>query len=378
MDKKQKILVVSPTLSGGSWLVEEKLLARLNHKKISVYIAALGRVYYPNKTYRYSILPYPHYDRWGRITEIHPIFNLIWNLPLIVLACFLVMYYRPKVVVYNGLPLALSISPLCRLLKIRTVLMFHSYIANYSKLTHAILSLFARAVDTAVVNSKGSFFDLASIISQKKIIINEHFAEEVFFKGPIRKKSSRTFTVFYVGRLDSDKLCYPLIQVAQKLAHDARFKFVFAGVGEYAREIKRMVKESSNISYLHYLSNREMLKKMYQHADVLWSYADKTYLSMPAVEALTSGTPIIIPYIQPFGKDNDPSVRIGNDVVPKKIGWLIDPNNQNEIRNLLLTLYRRKISHQTRLDCRAYAKMRYSKKNQDSVLIKINSFFASD
>lgn len=368
-----KILVITPSFAGGSWVATEKVLnALLDRNTISV--VGLGRVIEKNKKYEFYEIPYPKYESWGGIHSRNPLLALLWNLPLSIYFIFLFIVKKPDLVISNGFSSSLYLAPIVKLLRSNFIVLYHGIVLGFmSERAKKIVKYLSLSVDLIVVNSVGSKNDIKSMFSNKKIVINEHFAEDLFFEKS-KRKYTNTFNIVYVGSLNKEKLYSSLLEVAKKLKEDDRFTFTFIGRGKDQLEIEKLSKELKNFKYLGYIGDRKKIKKIYDNSDVLWSYADETYLSLPATEALASGLPLIIPKYPGMHQKSNKKFKITEKIVPKKIGWLIDTNNTNEVYVLIKKLQKNGISSKMRLDCIDYAKKKYSSSNLSMTIDRINYY----
>ncbi len=369
-----KILIITPAFSGGSWVCIERLIENLK-RKYKISIIGLGKVVQTINNVEIKNIPYPRYDRWARVAGVgvSPFISFAWNLPLLVLSIIKLFSYKPDLIIINGFTTGLLISPLANLLKIKTVVSFHGFISGHlSGIGQSYARLLARSVDLAIVNSEGAKDDVSLIMSSDRIIINEHFADDIFFKGIIKKHKFKKLIISYVGRLDIEKLCRTLVDIAEDKQNDSRFEFNFAGVGELEERVISLTKKSKNIHYLGYIKDRLMLKKLYEGTDILWTYADVTYLALPAIEALACGVPIMV-----TDKSVVPNKKLINKVnkklVPKEIGWLIDANKKDDILRIMEKIAENPSPYSMKENCRRYAMKKYSKFNLHSSISKINS-----
>jgi len=368
--KKNKILFVTQWFSCGSWICIDRILKRLIDYNNKIYVLGLGKNYDKKKKVSYFCLPYFRYDRWGFITVWNPLISFLWILPIFILGIFSIFINQPKIVISNGLTLGLSLGPFIKLIGSRSIIMYHSYIGKYGRFVRAFLKFLSNTIDLVVVNSKGSFCNINLIVNSNKIVMNEHSVEDFFFDGSLEYQLNQPFTILYVGRLDRDKFCFILIEIAKRLKDNKEFLFLFVGVGEYAREIKKLERESSNVKYLGYIENKLELRQLYQRANIVWSFADESYLALPATEALACGRPIIIPKIPALGPDKIYS-QIDKELVPGDIGWIVDPYNIQEIIEKLIWIKEQKIDYSMQKICRDYAKQKYSNKNLQESLDRI-------
>jgi glycosyltransferase involved in cell wall biosynthesis len=237
-------------------------------------------------------------------------------------------------------------------------------------------------VDEIFVNSEGSRKDVLTVISpmNTKVITIYHWAHNAFFSSKeidrlsLREKNGLTnkFVILYVGDMTREKLVPMLLDVIEKLKNYDDFseiQTIFVGTGELVGSVKKLEKQYKNIQYLGYVGNREKLSELYSVADLVWSFGDTTYLARPAVEGLASGTPIIIPDVSAVTNKALHNVKIGLDLVPPEIGWLIDGSDSEGVSKLLIKIKRGKlITPNMRAFCREYAKKNHSTKNMQAFI----------
>lgn len=365
----KRLIALTQCFQCGSWVCIEKILDKLADRGYTITVIGLGEIQQRNNKFKYCAIPYPAFNKYGDITCRSPLFNIIWNLPLMVTGVALSLIQRPRVVIYNGLATGLTMPPFTRLSGSLNIVMYHSFIGNIESRLRRLLHFLGEFVNIVVVNSRGSYKDISSVIDTEKIIINEHYADDLFFKinGQTVKKGG-ILVVSYVGRIDEDKLCFPLMEAIKVLDGDKRFQFNFAGAGSGLGKVELLSKEFTNVKYLGYINKREELKKIYEDSDVLWSFADETYLGMPAVEALACGTPIIVPI---YAAIQGSKKLVERSLVPSNVGWLIDTNKVGEIVTLLAQIQQNGVSDTMKKECVTYAKEKYSSSNIDNIVLKI-------
>ena len=280
-------------------------------------------------------------------------------------------------IISNGLGSSLGIAWAINLLRKRLIICFHGDLdENPLQGISGLIKKLCESIDLIIVNSGGSYNNVQPIILNSKIVINEHCAEDLFFSDSPKPLSTKPFVIFYVGRLDEEKLCSPLIDLATKFRNNDDYLFLFAGVGEYASRIKNLEKSSNNIRNLGYINDRIELKKLYLSASVVWSFADETYLALPAIEALACGRPIIIPKIAALRNKIKQKIEIDKNLVPSEIGWLVDPFNPHDILRLIIGLREQGIKIEMNQACRDYAMKRYSRKNLENTVTKIEDLLS--
>jgi glycosyltransferase involved in cell wall biosynthesis len=246
----------------------------------------------------------------------------------------------------------------------KIILSFHSYLnspfTGLSRLVRGLLS----EVSLATVNSTGSRDNLSLVMPKEKIRIVEHVPDGLFFnkldREVVREKyhAEEKLVILYVGRLDSDKRCDRLIKVCDCLHDSDDVLFVFVGEGVLSNLIEQLQKKRSNILYLGYVSKREKMHELYTLADLTWSFADETYLALPALESLASGTPILIPELAAVRFKDEAGAKVNSELVPSDIGWIIPDTEAGAVADWLRKLDKDAL-REKRANCRAYATKRY-------------------
>lgn len=367
-----KILVITQCFSCGSWVCIEKIVGKLSEKKYKMHILGLGKPSEKNNNLNYYLIPYFNNNRYGYITCYSPILGFILMLPLYFSAIILSILNNPKTIIYNGLTLGLILSPFFKLLRKKNIIMYHSIIRDTNKITKAVLKVLFRFVDLVVVNSTGMRDDLSGVVDKNKLIVNEHFADDVFFNAPSKSiKPHTSLKILFAGRIDIDKRCFPLIEFAKRMKNNSNYEFTFVGGGSAVNKVAHLHNEYKHIKYGGYIDDKKELSKLYCDADVVWGFADTTYLGLPAVESLACDTPIIIPkYAAIINKVE----LINTLLVPNTIGWLVDPFNQKDIENVLSRIQRKK--EYLGKNCRKYASQHFSINNLFKTINRIEKEIA--
>lgn len=352
----KKILVITQCFPCGSWLCIEKIVDKLSERGYEMHVLGLGKPSEKYKNINYYLINYLAYTRYGNITCYSPIFGLLWNLPLYFSALVLALFINPKTIIYNSLTLGLILSPLFWLLGKKNLIMYHSIIGKPGKMTKYTLKTLFRFVDMVVVNSTGMRDDLSEVVDNKKLVVNEHYADDAFFNSPPKIINPHTsLKIVYAGRIDRDKRCFPLIEFAKRNKHNPNYEFTFVGAGADVNKVKNLSGEYKYIKYGGYIDEKEDLAKLFREADIVWGYGDTTYLCLPAVESIACGTPIIVTsYAAIANKDE----LINSSLVPDSIGWFVDPFSQEDIEKTLSRIHQDK--EYLKKECREYALRHYS------------------
>ena len=376
----QKMMIITPATTGGSWIFLHHLLEKLpsNFEIITVSLGSLDRTYRMQNR-KYISIPYFNYEKYGAFITRIPILNFLFELPLLAMSSFLILVFRPHVVIANGFMAALGILLAAKMSRCKIIVSHRGYFRNYvGTLRTRIVRKLGKYFDCIFVNSEGSKNDVISImdagvIDESRILVVNHNADEIFFQA-IDRDEIRTnlgvsdkFVVLFVGRIDLEKRTDLMIQVVDILKNDESFVFIFVGQGGLVPQILRLQDSLKNVRYMGRITDRASLRDIYVTADLVWSYADDTYLARPAVESLASGTPIIVPDEVALLLRRD---KVPAHLIPSSIGWLVNTNAQDialrirEIKNSLIT-------NSMRSACKNYAIEHFSPKNLQIVVEKL-------
>lgn len=372
------ILVVSPSNKGGSWRSTKLLLDRLKPYLGSAarFIVCSGRTArrIDDKGYQHIMIrvvdPY-------RVQDLLPGFFLFSLMYLFVGLCALILCFmkRPRIVVVNGvIPSFLFL--FCRLRGAGplVVVEYHGSLENVN-LPRPILRLLRvvlnAVVDVAVVNSVGSSKDLSRLLRKEKIVIIEHPINNVFFDNMDRERARRQlglgkgdFVVVFVGHLTFEKGVDILVKTISIIANrkiSNNIKFIIVGDGRFREIIKHLEENTHILRYDGYVAEPEKLALYYAAADLVWSYADETYLARPAAEALAIGTPVLIPDTPAVLRKRLSGRRVPANLVEEPIGFIVRSDRVEDIAKLILTLARnRERLIAAREEARRYALRRYN------------------
>ncbi len=366
-DKKKpvKVLVTTPSFDSGAWFFTSAFVNRFRANLENSQVLAVGMGKVPRKPgFKAITIPYPSFNRWGHFTAINPFFALLWHFPQFIIGAIVSLFYKPDIVISNGF---VSILPVVweklRGSKLVVLHQFHGSISSSSNFIRRVVRLLCGALDLIITNSYDTMNEVIPLCDFEKVVKAELFADEIFFKGDIAKPKSDAFTILYVGRLDDGKLCGLLLELVTRRLNDPALRFEFVGEGQFEGEIRKLENMGSNVKYHGYVASSAALRKLYETADVVWSYTDENYMSMPAVEALACGRPIIVPGISAATRNP-----INKDIVPEHVGLIIDPYEIETAESLILDLQARGISDDFRRSCRKYAEAKYSSKNLDEAV----------
>lgn len=364
---KSKVLMLTFGLVGGSFIAL-KHLASIPSKKIEYIILGLGNYSTKHKKFRVYNIPFLSYvGHTGHLASKYVWLGVLMQIPLYLMTLFSTILLHPKIIVFNGLTTMLPLLPICKLLNIKIVLSFRSWWDRKRfRFIEGIMTNICQSIDLAYVNSQGTKENLTTIVPKNKIMVIEHHADEIYFKKVNRRKIRKNlgyqdkFIVLYVGRIDKEKHCQHMLEIAKQIINKRHIVFLFVGIGQLIDELNTVSAQYNHIKYLGLITNPQKLAKIYQAADVVFSNSDESYLARPAVEALAGGTPILIPSVPAMGeKIATGKAKVPLKLVPKKIGWIIDIKKYQQVVNLINKIKKLGLAAKKREECYLYAKKRY-------------------
>lgn len=350
---QRPILVVTPSFRGGSWRRTEEALRRVadvdnghgvpdarDHPAPTFLCVGYGPASTAER--RRQILPAPHrvvqipfgdYSQWHFLVQA-PFLAVLVSLPLALITYVQAVLRRPHTIFANGLVAAFLVLPVAGLLRARLLVAHHGWVADVRGPAAGLTQLLGRRLDKIFVNSRGSARDLARLIPRDRLVVLEHNAAPIFFEShkPLDAWQGHDLgdrrVVLFVSRLDEEKNVDLLLQVIDDSVDDrSPTLFVIVGGGELRSEVeKRAQVAPDRVLYLGYVEDQELLARLYASADVFWGCGTATYLELPAVEALVTGTPILIPNRSSIlGARRQGHDRVSPDLVPNNSGCLVEP-----------------------------------------------------
>ena len=376
------VMIVTPGLKGGSW-TRLRDIANLASKRHRIVIVGYGkRPHDLSERCRVFALPFFEYSTKPFLYH-HPFAAVLFSLPLAVVSCFLFLCFRPRVVVANGNIMAYYLLPLVKLLRRKMIMSYHGWTEDIVKGFAERLSIWLdRYIECVVTNSEGSRSDIERLIHPEKVLVSEHYADPVFFESREMRRAYRDidlenrFGVLYVGRIDREKNSDTLIEaIPETLAINRRVVFLFCGEGELSERVKELADEyPENVYYLGYVGQKRDLISLYSVSDVVWSYADETYLARPAVEGLACGKPVLIvdrPALS--AKRHSRDAVVPASLVPDAIGRLVPTGNSSRAGELILAIAEGEMTFDHEA-IRAYAGEHYSIRNLDVILDVLDAY----
>ncbi|MFN2544461.1 MAG: glycosyltransferase [Actinomycetota bacterium] len=354
----RKALILAPATRWGSWAWLERVIDA-SPPDVSWIVVAYGRPARRMDRVRFVTLPAVDYARLGlKMSQrwLWPL-NLVFYLPLLPIAWFQAVRHRPATLIGNGLAPTVALSPL-RALGFRLVLAYHGYVGPAPAPVLGLLKSMLAACQAAFVNSRTSLDDLSRLLPRNRILMVEHWADDVFFQTSLEKPARTPPVVLCVGRLYAEKFGQ-CVRVCTDLAKRGYIEFVAVGEGPLAAEIAA----TPNCRHHTYIEDRRELAALYEEAAVVWAPADVTYLSIPGVEALAAGCPVIVTDIPAVEIKAQRGVRIPRDLVPAGIGLVVDGDDDREAESAVETLVTAAQDEAVRRACREHASRHHSSAN---------------
>ena len=172
-------------------------------------------------------------------------------------------------------------------------------------------------------------------VDKKDIVWISNGVDTQAFKGLIKEKKS-SFTVTYTGSISEANVLHTLFNVAKRMDKKYDISFKIIGEGKQKAYFQSFIKENSlsNIQLLPAVSKNE-IPKILKNSDVLYvglkdSPLYRFGISLNKIyDYLASSTPIIIA-----------SAAENNPVQDAKAGLSIAPENEKELEEAILTLYK--------------------------------------
>jgi glycosyltransferase involved in cell wall biosynthesis len=331
---------------------------------VSWVVVSYGRPDYEIANVKFVTLPgVVDYPRLGRLFSRPELLwlNALYLLPLAPLAWACAVRYRVHVVVANGVVSAAIAAPL-RLVGKRILLAYHGTLGHSPRSIRQALRVVLSPCELAFVNSTGSAEDLALVYEREQIRIVPLWADNRFFRVPLDRPRSDVLTVLFVGRQDPEKFAQCL-RVCGPLAAEGLLKLRAVGAGPLAAQVA-----GPNLEALGYIADVDRLAGVYATADVVWAPADVTYLSIPGVEALAAGCPVLVSDIPAVEVKAGVGVRVARDLVTEPIGLVVDGVNDEEAIDALRAWAANGISTSSRQACRDFAQRHHSADNLSMVV----------
>jgi len=364
---KPRVLVVTPSLRGGSWVSLRQLMEETwgTTAYTVVGLGLGGRL--PRHIAGVLALPYLSYEVVGGRIAGHSILSALYETPLLALATLVTLAVRPRVIIGNGIVATAGCLLAAKLVGARIVLSYHGTVEGYvtprfGRLSKRLLN----SVDLFLANSQGSAEDLSRVSDPRKILVVMHWVEDFFFDPPPRLEARQRlgvdggFVLGFVGRIDREKHSDVLLEAARRM-QDPEARFLFAGRGELEREVEEAARQDSRIRWLGYVEDRSRIRDLYAACDLVWTHAEETYLARPAVEALACGTPIVLPDVPAVTERARAGVRIRREMIPPGVSFLVRPDA--EVLSALLARLSADPGELARLRplCREYALKHHSR-----------------
>jgi glycosyltransferase involved in cell wall biosynthesis len=361
--RRLRVLLVTPATRFGSWAIIEKVI-RASVERVSWSIVSFGQLTVPIDGVEVRALPeLGDYARLSRLLSRRRLLwlNGVYLLPLAPLTWWVAARRRVRVVVANGAAAALAAAPV-RLFGVRIVLSWNGYIGHAGPGVQRLTAAVLRVADTAIVNSPGSADDLATVFDRSRIRVVPHWADRRFFDTPLERVAHDKLEVLFVGRLDDEKFAQCL-RVCAALAERGLVRLTAVGSGPLAARVT-----GPGLRFLGYVADLDQLADVYHDADVVWAPADVTYVSVPGVEGLASGCPLIVSDVPAVDAHAAAGARVPKSLLPETIGVVVDGLDDEQAADAVATVALSGVGPEQREACRAYALERHSPANIELIL----------
>lgn len=357
--RRTRCLLVTPATRYGSWAWLEKVIDSAG-ESVEWTIVSYGRPAVKRTNVRVLALPSTNYPVLGNLLARRAwwFLNLLYYLPLGLIAWVAALRRRHSILLANGIMAALILLPL-RVTGARLIVAFHGSIQHVGPFIRAVLRFLLARCDAALVNSSASREDLSAIINQGKITVVPHPADEVFFQTPLSRPARTRPVVLYVGRMDEEKFAQCL-RVCGRLVAERIIELWAAGGGALDSQLA-----GPGFRSLGYIHDRTELAAVYAAADIVWAPADTTYLSLPGVEALASGCPVIVSDVPAVWSHAAAGKRVPRDLIPSDVGFVVAGTDDSEAIGVVREVAREGIADSMREACRRYAQCHHGSRNID-------------
>jgi glycosyltransferase involved in cell wall biosynthesis len=391
--KKLKVLVISPNTTGGSWRQLEITLSELvKICPIQLFLCVGDKTgikdefikCHSQKIEIKFVNPLNYFKYYVRF----PLVSIFYFSFLGFVSLIVSLFFMPDIIISNGIVQLFYIVPYKVVSKRTTIILeFHGELKDYVpkyflKVVHLIIN---SLVDLGIVNSSDSFIDLSSIVDQRKIIIRQISTDKNYFVQSnsilLRKKygfNEDDFILLFVGYLNYEKTFDIFLSVALKLIDEKiPIKILVIGDGPMRDRVIYFSQKHENIIYRGFVSDPSVLHEFYSIADITWAYADETYLAVPAIESLASGTPILVPDVPAISRKRIKGVRISSALFPNSVGFVVRHDNLNEIVNKIVFLHKNRVLLKNmRKNAYLYALEEYSMRNHRVTAFLIIYYYA--
>lgn len=375
---RRELLLITPALVGGSWRILERLATELGR---STVVVGMGPYASKRSNFARYTIPWFDYEEFGPKISDHLWGLAVYGLPLVPLAVAAGLLERPQLTIANGFYAGFIALVLKRWLGIPCLVSLQQKLPSGSRLAGHLVRYVGREGNGVFVNSTGNWSLVSRMVPESRVTVLPLWADDVYFRDLDRKslrdkwQVAGRFVVLYVGRLDEEKNIDRLLEVSEILAEDERFLFVFVGKGKLSRALAERAQAQRTVRYLGRVGDLATLAELYQAADLVWSHADATYLSLPAIEALASGTPILVSSRPAIAEPSGAAQTVDRALVPPEVGWLEDITNVRKVASLLARLGNEGITERMRESCRLLALQRYSAHNVEAIRVQLEELF---
>lgn len=352
---RREIFILSPATRFGSWHWLERVIVA-SSGRANWTVVSYGRPERVPSNARFICLPKVDYGRLSKLMARrgYIALNLMYYIPLVPLAWIVALLKRPKVLVGNGVVACVVLWPIAFITGAPLFLAYHGYAGHVSCVWRGCLHLFLPRLSGAFVNSTSSRDDLARFMGGDRIHQVPHWVSTRFLETTLDHNHGGPLRLLYVGRLDTEKFTQCL-RVGTELAREGRIEFWVVGGGPLDRDLR----DRPGVKWFGYVESEERMSEIYSEADLVWAPADTTYVSLPGVEGLASGCPLVVGDIPAVDQRAIMGIRVPGDLIPASVGYVVDGEDDAEALSVLRELARTGVPDAMRIAARAYASERH-------------------
>lgn len=375
---RHKLLICTPTLTSGSWVVIENLLPFLERKfEINIVGLGEGRTYKDIPTTK---IQYKSFETINPKFGSNIFYNAFYQLPLQFTIIYKLFKFRPNIILSNGFGPLLTILLFTKILNIKVAVYYGTHLGTWFDypLVLPMLKILNNFVDIVFLNSSDSKEDASNFLDEKKLMIVDHSTPYTTFsdstRNELRKKYNlqhSDFVFIHANRQVPSKNVHTLLKLLEKTIHIKNLKYYFAGEGTMLDQILELEKKHPDqVKYLGKIGviDKTELREWLTIADLAWVNAETTYMALSGVEALAHGTPIII-----SNEIYHQTRLVPESLIPKNVGWVVKHDDIDTMAKLIEEIVVKRLTHNMRKAASEDAQEKFSTRNLENVANKLIS-----
>jgi glycosyltransferase involved in cell wall biosynthesis len=228
----------------------------------------------------------------------------------------------------QGYPLGLAAVSLKRLFDFPLIWHVHNILSDTAPQTESTTWVYFRKVESYLAQSANWLVCVSNYIAKRcqelfnvkndRITVITKAIDPNFFKPCEGKKTDRSKTILFVGRLSPEKGIPILLEALQHLIKDIDVRLLVVGFGtdkkyvEYLIDTARKLKLQHNVFFLGSKEGIELVS-MYQQADVVAIPSIGEAFGKVAIEAMATGVPVVVSNVGGLGEiveDNETGLKV--------------------------------------------------------------------